>query len=279
MKKISIHLLVTFFMLTSYNNLFSQCTSCSLSGPSEINLNQTRTFSTSTLSGANYFWSTTGGLTIVGSNTSYSVSVKGTTAGSGKICVTRYKNGSEPCCYCRTINIKPPCTVPSVSIAQEPFGCQGDVLTFNAVLNPSNASGSYNWNVSSGGTIIGSNSNKTLNVQSSTSFGFSISLTFTSTCNNTQVNAFTLAQFLDCGFIISPNPSSDMLIVQPTTENDKATKPYSVEVIDQNGEVQLKAKVNKDNNQIDISNLPNDLYFVRVVMNGKVIKTTKLIKK
>ncbi len=279
MKKISIHVLVTFFMLTSYYDAFSQCTSCSLNGPTKIDVDQTRTFSTSTLSGSNYFWSTTGGLTIIGSNTSSSVSVKGTNAGSGKVCVTRYKSGTQPCCYCKTVSIIPPCRVPSVSIAQEPFGCQGDILTFNAVTNPVNASGTFNWSIPSGvGTIVGSNTNQTLNVQSSTSFGFSISLTFTSTCNNTQVNAFTLAQFLDCGFFISPNPSNDLLLIQ-TSENSKIKTPYSVEVIDQNGKVRLKVATSEKNKQIDISNLPNDLYYVRVITNGKVVKTTKLIKK
>ncbi len=278
MKKIPIHFLVAFFMLTSYYSAFSQCTSCSLSGPAEINLNQTTTFSTSTLSGSNYFWSTTGGLTIIGSNTSSSVSVKGTGAGSGKVCITRYKSGSQPCCYCKTVDIVPPCTVPSVSIEQEPFGCQGDVLTFNAVKNPANSTGTYNWSVSSGGTIVGSNTNQTLNVQSSTTSGFSVSLTFTSTCNNTQVNAFTLAQFLDCGFFIAPNPSSDLLLIK-SSGNNTIKKPYSIEVIDQNGRVRLKAKVSQESKQIDISNLPNDLYYVKVIMDGKVVKTTKLIKK
>jgi len=99
---------------------YAQCNTCTLSGPSSILQGQTGTYSTATLSGASYFWSATGGLSVQGSATSSSATIKANTVGTGRVCVTRYKAGAEPCSNCRTITItSTACTEPtSVSVFQ-----------------------------------------------------------------------------------------------------------------------------------------------------------------
>ena len=85
MKKLFIFLFFACF------SSFSQ--TCTLTGLSCLSYNQTSTYTTVATSGASYFWSVTGGLTIVGSNTGSSVSVQSIANSSGQICVTKYKAG------------------------------------------------------------------------------------------------------------------------------------------------------------------------------------------
>lgn len=69
-----------------------------------ICLNQTTTFCTDAVANALYSWSVVGtGIQILGSATGSCVTVKGTAAGTYKICLSKSGNGFEPCCNCKTI--------------------------------------------------------------------------------------------------------------------------------------------------------------------------------
>lgn len=124
---------------------------CSITGNNSIKVNQTLTYSTSTTSGASYFWSVTGGLTIIGSNTTSSISVKGISVGTGQVCVTKYKAGSVPCCECKTITINPPDPIcpPAPSIYQGTCGGYPSVhphWRFGLIEDPlAEGTGTYSW--------------------------------------------------------------------------------------------------------------------------------------
>ncbi len=90
------------FLLLNCAVSFSQ--TCTISGLSCLYLNQTTSYSTVATSGYSYFWSVTGGLSIVGSNTGSTISVTQVSSTPGQICLTKYKTGSMPCCECKNVN-------------------------------------------------------------------------------------------------------------------------------------------------------------------------------
>ncbi len=149
MKNEIFKLVLTALLIIPYLDGNSQ--TCSITGSNSINVNQTLTYSTSITSGASYFWSVTGGLAIVGSNTGGSVSVKGVTAGTGQVCVTKYKAGSEPCCECKivTINPIPPTCPPAPTIYQGTCGGYPSMhphWRFGLIEDSSvSGQGSYSW--------------------------------------------------------------------------------------------------------------------------------------
>lgn len=95
-------------LLFCVSKINAQCTPCSLTGDSNIEVGFSKTYSVGVAGSASYFWSVTGNLIINGSNTGSSVSIKGSSAGSGKVCVTRFSAAAEPCCSCKDISILQP---------------------------------------------------------------------------------------------------------------------------------------------------------------------------
>lgn len=98
------------------------------------------------LGGANYFWSTTGSLTIVGSHTDRTVTVRGN--GNGTVCYTRYQAGVRPCYQCKNVTVNTPSCPTSVSITSF-VECLGRfaIIDLSARLNPVNpgSMATYSW--------------------------------------------------------------------------------------------------------------------------------------
>ncbi|MEL7145155.1 MAG: hypothetical protein AAFO69_02205 [Bacteroidota bacterium] len=87
-----------------------------------------------------------------------------------------------------------------MDIDQIAGGCEGDVFTFTADPNGNADSGSYTWSVGQGASIVSGQGSQTVQIQSPSSGGFSISVNHINDCQNTSVSAFTLAQFnAGCG--------------------------------------------------------------------------------
>lgn len=143
------------FLLVSLLFIDTAQAQCSLGGPSSIPQGQTRTYTATAQGGASYFWSTTGGLAIVGSNRGSSVTVRGN--GTGRVCFTRFRNGSEPCSRCRTITVASPCptSIPITSFVE----CIGNraIVDLTARPNPvPSVPVTYSWTVLSGpGNLLG----------------------------------------------------------------------------------------------------------------------------
>jgi len=113
-------------ILFSASNLFAQ--NCMISGNTQMDLNQVSTFSVQLDNDANYFWSTTGSIQINGNNNSNTISVIRNDSGPGKLCITVFKKGAEPCCNC--IDILPigedptdPIDPINCSFLFKPFAC------------------------------------------------------------------------------------------------------------------------------------------------------------
>ncbi|MEO1263977.1 MAG: T9SS type A sorting domain-containing protein [Bacteroidota bacterium] len=138
MKRLTHLVSLCLFFLFSGSDLYAQ--TCGINGSGALEVGQTSTYGTGTFSGASYFWSVTGGLTINGSNSGSGVSVSGTAVDpTAQLCVTRFQEGKEPCCNCKTIpvNCVPATSVDLTNVPNDP--CPGEEVTFTASINPGNA--------------------------------------------------------------------------------------------------------------------------------------------
>ncbi len=73
-------------------------------------------------------------------------------------------------------------------------------------------------------------------------------------------------------FKVFPNPASDVLHIQ------SSNSLYGFEVYDSFGNLVLTSKTNEKNITVDISNLNNGLYFIRIINHEKKIYYEKFIK-
>ncbi|GAA0873448.1 hypothetical protein GCM10009117_25950 [Gangjinia marincola] len=280
--------------MTTVAQIGSTTSKCSINGPSSIEENQSVTYSITSANGSSYFWSVTGGLSIVGSNSSSSVQVQGTNEGTGKVCVTRFKNGQVPCCTCNTVAIEPPCVEPdSITWIQDisiPY-CMGDILEFNAILLPSDAPGTYSWSITNNYNttqIIGPTNTSNLKVQSSPipGDGLVVNLTFTSSCPSGKVVTYSdFARYNESPgecpparsnitkYYLSPNPSRNFLNISTLGKDDNYEN--TVEIFSSSGESVLKSN---DLENINVSELKKGIYFIQIISDQKVIETLKWIK-
>jgi len=278
------------FLLANTSIAFAQSPTlaCEIIGPDEISPRDTVQFSASEVSrSTHYFWSTTGGnLTIVGGNTSPTVNVQGNSAGEGKVCLTRFFDGHEPCCTCEEITIEEEsCIVPSITILHENGGCVSETLSFAALsFNGPIETGTFEWEIISGvGFISGSSDTNFVDVISSSRTGgeFIVRLTYTA-CDGTVIVIDTKSEFLRCLTPVFPNPTKDFLTFSTSSLNSKNNQidesPYTVQIIDQKGIVQLKLEGVKENEQMDVRSLIDGLYYVNLIQNGKTITVTPFIK-
>lgn len=217
--------LLTVAFCTSY--IIGHSQTCSITGSNDINVNQTLTYSTSVTSGSSYFWSVTGGLTIVGSNTGSSVSIKGVTAGTGQVCVTKYKAGSVPCCECETLVIYPePPTCPTQpTIYQGTCGGYPSVhphWRFGLIEDSSvSGMGTYSWSATN--FTFDTPTNNEYVVGRPTSAGyFTIYCTVIYNCTPSGTVTYNLSWTIhtdDCMFLeqmasVFPNPITSSAIVK-----------------------------------------------------------------
>jgi len=278
--------ITTFFTLMALALFFANSTfaQCSIAGSSSIPLGQNRTYSVTTQSGASYFWSTTGGLSIVGSNTSSSVTVQGNS--NGVLYVTRFRSGSAPCCQSRSISVANGCpTSASINRFVECLGNQA-IVDLSANVTPSGTAGAatYSWTKLSGpGNFIGGTTSQfaTLLVPDNSS----VRVRLTVTCLGNTITRELTIRIPDCGGIIlrqlskiSPNPASSSVKVELPNSSTQV-RNYEIEVINKLGEVVMRKKMLSSQSDLDITKLKEGMYFVRTKLGGKVIGSTRLLKK
>jgi len=283
MKKLTTIFTVLVFALFFTNNTFAQC---SISGSSSIPAGQNRAYNVTTQSGAQYFWSTTGGLTIIGSNTSSSVTVRGN-SGSGVLYVTRFRSGSAPCCQSRSISVASSGCPTSASISGfvECIGRGRAIIDVSALVNPSNTAGaaSYSWTrVSGSGNFVGGTTSQFATLIASSNSSTRVRLTVT--C---QGNSFSVERTFfvgNCNGIpletprLAPNPANSSVQIKLGSADTK-TQDYEVEVINQLGEVVMRQKMTVLDSKLNISKLKEGTYFVRTRVNGRISGNTRLLKK
>lgn len=278
MKKFLSLLALLFLGAAMSQTVYAQA-NCSLSGPTAINNGQNRTYSASAQSGASYFWSVTGPLTIIGGNTSSSVTVRGTGSGTGQVCYVRYRAGSLPCAVCKSVTVPTagcPATLRFLGTVPE---CLGLGNFFSVTFNGNTSYTNYNWSVSGGSASIAQNGGSSVTVFASGSFTISV----TARCNGQLISGSRGVNGINCNDIIfpevrvSPNPTAENVSIE--VKNPKATNTsYNIEVLSSIGKKELSKTV-KGNQTIDVSSLKKGIYYLRVYKNGKLIGIEKMIKK
>jgi spore coat protein CotH len=73
---------------------------------------------------------------------------------------------------------------------------------------------------------------------------------------------------------IYPNPTNDCIIINPGYCNDKT---IFIEILDANGQIVESIELNGNIKNIDISNYPKGIYFIRIII-GNYFKTERIIK-
>jgi len=280
-------ILMLLFVVGFTTDVFAQCTSCTLNGPSSIQSGATRTFSTSSASGSNYFWSVTGGLQIIGSNTGTSVSVRAVSGISGRVCIARYGTGRVPCSFCRTISITPSgCNFTSVSVTRLSGNCNTSTLTYRATPNGTNLSGiSYSWTaLGDNVSIISGQGTNTVTISNPGTTNFIGVRADVTACGITQQGfSADLCQVDDCGgFIcelrVAPNPSSSgfNLNVQAGEKalKSRVAQDYTIQILNQYGEVVKEMKTQSAQLYISTEEMSNGMYFVRAIHASGQSKTS-----
>jgi hypothetical protein len=88
----------------------------------------------------------------------------------------------------------------------------------------------------------------------------------------TVTTTLSNAGFDNLNFNYYPNPTSNILNISYSNDISEVSVTNAI------GQVVLNSKFNSNNVKIDLSNLPNATYFVKVVADGNE-KTVKVIKK
>lgn len=269
------------FMVTLASNVSAQC---SLNGSSSMLAGETRIYTASTQSGANYFWSTTGGLVIVGSNTGTSVSVRGNS--SGTVYYARYKSGAAPCTGARSVSVSQAGCPTAADIVMNSSECIGrqSIMDFSVNLTGSGSSPvSYSWQVVSGAATLFGSTGRFVTVSAASRASFSLKVTVT--CNGQSISRTEnfRARYCNGDIIplrISPNPSNaDLTVELKSVDKLKVTDAkYQVEVVNKNGKVVLSQHMKSAKKQFNTTKLPAGMYFIRTKINGQEVSTSRWIK-
>jgi hypothetical protein len=285
-------------------NLSAQCNSCNLTGDDQIVVNQTKTYSVNALSGASYFWSVTGDLSISGSNTGTSVSVTaGSTTGFGKVCVTRYKAGAQPCCSCKAIGIVnsgdgdpvEDCDpyLPNIYAINMTNGnsntvCPGGKVGLG-ISGPVPSTYSYVWSITPSAPISpGSTTSSYLEFTDQLQHNqYQIRLTVrcadngeiagirTLTVNESNVNCDWIPPIAPQGMIIYPNPTSNRL----TLEFEKMPESYyDIYILSTSGEIEIQEYIDNQKIEIDVSRLEKGNYFLKIFSEEGYFEQRQFIK-
>ncbi len=175
-----------------------ECNSCTIIGDSYLFLDDIKNYKTQEKSGYSYFWSTTGGLEIIWGNKNSSVYVQGLTKEPGKLCITSYKNGEEPCTFCREIKVVDPYECRLFGAGIEPYGTSSrcSSIGFKVFTNlgeESDCDLNYRWFVDDGEIVSGQGtstifidtdiSNPKVGVKVGTCCGFYTIASFNAACD------------------------------------------------------------------------------------------------
>lgn len=281
----------------------AQCSSCTMTGDTQISSGQTKTYSAATLTGASFFWSVTGNLSISGSNTGSSVSVTGGGAGSGKVCVTRFKSGTQPCCSCMDITVAsiftncPPFN-PAIYATNMQTGEPNTICPDNVVglgVYGSLQGYSVQWTITPSVPVTGGgglNSSYLEFTDVSQYNQYYVTATFF--CSNGQVaggGSLTVNQTsINCDWIpplmvSGTDGSADDLTVFPNPANSKITVNlpggkfnYNVSIVNRDNSKVYDATV-KGTVEIDISQLAPGIYFINANRNDKWSRQVQFLKK
>ncbi|MCH6200187.1 T9SS type A sorting domain-containing protein [Aquiflexum sp. LQ15W] len=193
-----------------------------------------------------------------------------------------YVNGSEA-------TISASCNIGTLC-----YVCPGNTYVFTA--NPPlghQSTYSYQWTKPTNWTIINQSANTiTLYVpQYNPDFFPAVRFRVNNGCGWSEYSGLKVAPGYSCGggyygYSIYPNPTSDVLTVEPeikelfkSMEDSVETEPYTVTVLDENGKEMEKATSKGDKIQISLRNLKSGFYFIHIYnKDGMIREKIKLEK-
>jgi hypothetical protein len=211
--------------------------------------------STLTVTGANtYTWSTSSTATTIVVNPTVSSSY--TASGTNT-------NG----CIGQTVN-SVSVSIPTINVSSSAsVMCLGSA----AVISASGAN-TYTWNTSSNSSSItvSPTVNTTFTVTGTSALGCTVSSIFTQSVANC---AGLVDQTLNINAIVKPNPTSGKIMVNGLSEGND----FSYNITNQLGMIVVSNKSIKNNTEIDLTLLPNGIYFLNI-NSDNAKKTIKVIK-
>ncbi len=279
---------------------YSQCLNCKdFSNTIIDNGNGTYT----ALNAQAYFWEVEncdGSAAIVGSNTNQTIDLNPIQSGQVKVIVTRFVNGNclEACktitCNTGTIGLSCPENV-AIKISTE-GQADGDCTGSLAVLDNVNADdiSHVNWSWwlgprvgGSNGTIVNGSVSAYISYPMDNWTGYRLVVSAEIVLNDgTICNSISEFSELDCGpvgiaarantysnnnFSIYPNPVNSVLNLKNLTQK------VSVVLIKTSTGKLLKRIENLENDEIEMSNFKNGLYFISVLYENGETQTNKII--
>jgi hypothetical protein len=183
----------TINLITTLNGVQSQCSktvtiapnpACDITGEGELCFSQVNNTYSGPGNMTTYFWTTSPGLQIVGSNSGSSVNVITTLPGPQLLTLnSTWLSGCVSQCS-KLINVKP---IPPCGITGE--ANVSEASTNNSYTAPDNMS-SYSWSLSGNGSITGAANTSSVNVTATSAGNFTLTLTTelngcSRTCNKT----------------------------------------------------------------------------------------------
>jgi uncharacterized repeat protein (TIGR01451 family) len=275
-----------------------------ISGPINVCVGGTYSYSISPVSGATgYVWTVSGvGVSIISGQGTTSIVVSTTTSLNCATISVKSSNCSR-LSSARTRNIigkKAP--IATCSIAGSSTVCKTQTKLYS--VNSVSGAGSYTWRVTGGATFVGSSTGTSVYVKfnNATSLNVVLSVTANNECGsspsiskNIHVNSgcrmmeqdeqtLTDNQDLDLNgvsaedFALYPNPNNGNFWV--TLTSNKAAR-YSFEIIDMTGRLVYQSneeyEAGTNIKEFALLNVKGGLYFVRILQNNKTIKSMRIV--
>ena len=254
----------------------------SITGPSQICISNTATYTVSGLPVASVIWSS--------SNTSIATinATSGVATGVGNGLVTFTATNSSGCAkVTKPVQIGPASATDIIGMDPSTYFSAGQTVT----LSINEFALGYNWSIY-GGTIVGSSTDQSVTVQLDNCFSgqtanndFDANVTLTDGCGTGPI--YHEHTYATCSGGISPvlsiasNPASSTTEVFLSDKSDmtKRVAIKELKIIDSWGTIKYAAKYDGGNTSVvlDISSLPNNLYTV-AAFDGKNWINSKLVK-
>ena len=207
-------------------------------------------------SGANTY-TISGGSTFVSPTSNASFSVTGTDSNGCTSLIPVISNV--------TVNALPSITASSSNTLL----CSGESATLTAL-----GATSYTWSTSE--------NTPTIVVAPTSNTVYSVSATDTNNCSNMAMVTLSVSTCTgvksiaskDFEIVISPNPTNSILNISFSTMSQNT----KIELYNSIGELVLTETISNKNNTINISDLSNGLYFMKVLEGSKVVALKKVVK-